>query len=134
MAEAWHHRSDAFSSIGSFMGILGARMGFPILDSVACIIICAFIVKAGYDIFVDAIKKMIDATCNDETIDRIRTVALEQESVEDVDLIKARVFGDKIYVDMEISCDENFTLYEAHNVAEQVTTLLKKNFRKLSIA
>lgn len=57
MADAWHHRSDAFSSIGSFIGILGARVGYPVLDSVACLVICFFIVKAAYDIFMDAIGK-----------------------------------------------------------------------------
>ena len=56
MADAWHHRSDALSSIGSFIGILGARMGFLVLDSVASIVITIFIVKAGVDIFIETVK------------------------------------------------------------------------------
>lgn len=57
MADAWHHRSDALSSVGSFVGVLGARMGFPILDPLASVVICIFIVKASYDIFADAVRK-----------------------------------------------------------------------------
>lgn len=51
MADAWHHRSDALSSVGSFIGILGARIGLPVFDPIASVIICAFIVKAAVDIF-----------------------------------------------------------------------------------
>ena len=57
MADAWHHRSDALSSVGAFIGILGARMGYPILDPIASVVICIFIGKAAYDIFKDAVDK-----------------------------------------------------------------------------
>ena len=60
MADAWHHRSDALSSVGSFIGILGARAGFPQMDPAAGVVICVFIVKASYDIFKDAVDKMVD--------------------------------------------------------------------------
>lgn len=64
MADAWHHRSDAFSSIGALIGILGARMGYPVMDSVASLVIFVFIVKASYDIFKDAMDKMVDHSCD----------------------------------------------------------------------
>ena len=57
MADAWHHRSDALSSIGSFVGILGARLGLPVLDPVASVVICVFILKAAFDVFRDAVSK-----------------------------------------------------------------------------
>lgn len=120
MADAWHHRSDSLSSIGSFVGILGARMGFLILDSVASVIICVFILKAGYDIFMDAVKKMIDEAVDDEMLDKIRKIAVLQDGVVKVDLIKTRLFAEKIYIDMEISVDGNKSLSEAHDVAERV--------------
>ena len=65
MADAWHHRSDAMSSVGAFIGILGARLGFPILDPIASVAICVLIVKASVDIFRDAIDKMVDHSCVD---------------------------------------------------------------------
>ena len=67
MADAWHHRSDAFSSIGALVGIGGARLGYPVMDSIASLVIFGFIVKAAYDIFKDAIDKMVDHSCDEET-------------------------------------------------------------------
>ena len=120
MASAWHSRADGLSSIGSFAGILGARLGFPILDSVAGIVICLFILKVAVDIFRESMSKMTDRACDDETVEQIRKIALEQEAVTGVDLIKTRMFGDRIYVDMEISADGNASLYQAHEAAQSV--------------
>ena len=120
MAEAWHHRSDALSSVGSFAGILGARLGFPLLDPAACIIICIFIVKVAVDIFRDAIDKMIDKTCDEETVELIRGIILEQEHVQGIDLLQTRLFGDKIYVDVEIRMDGDMPLHLSHDVAHTV--------------
>lgn len=76
MADAWHHRSDSLSSIGAFAGILGARLGFPVLDPLASIIICIFIGKASWDIFHDAMNKMVDKSCDDRTIQDMRQSVL----------------------------------------------------------
>ena len=93
MADAWHHRSDALSSVGSFVGVLGARMGFPILDPLASVVICIFIVKASYDIFADAVRKMIDESCSRETVEQMRSVILDQKGVRGIDDIRTRKFG-----------------------------------------
>ena len=76
MADAWHHRSDAMSSVGAFIGILGARMGYPILDPIASVVICIFIGKAAYDIFKDAVDKMVDIYVDIE-IAADKTLSLE---------------------------------------------------------
>lgn len=128
MADAWHHRSDAMSSVGAFVGILGARMGFPILDPVASVVICLFILKAAYDIFKDAVDKMIDKSCDKETVERIREVILAQPGVEGIDEIRTRLFGAKIYVDVEIEADGNKTLNETHAIAESVHEAIEKSF------
>lgn len=67
MADAWHHRSDALSSIGALIGIGGAMLGFPIMDSIASLVIFIFIAKAAYDIFKDAMDKMVDHSCDEQT-------------------------------------------------------------------
>lgn len=67
MAEAWHHRSDAMSSVGAFIGILGARMGYPILDPIASLVICVMILYAAYEVFKDSMDKMVDRSCDEET-------------------------------------------------------------------
>lgn len=131
MADAWHHRSDALSSVGSFVGILGARMGFPVLDSVASLVICVFIVKAAYDIFMDAIGKMTDRSCDDEVEQEIRQEVSHQEGVQGVDLLRTRLFGDRIYIDLEILADGNLTLYEGHEIAQRVHDAIEKKFPKV---
>ena len=120
LADAWHHRSDSLSSIGSFIGILGSRLGFPVLDSIASIIICVFILKAGYDIFKDAVKKIIDEACDDETVSRICKIAASQDGVVKVDSVKTRLFASKVYVDLEISADGDKSLREIHDIAQNV--------------
>ena len=131
MADAWHHRSDALSSVGALIGIGGARLGFPILDPVASVVICVFIEKAAYEIFMDAVDKMVDKACDEETEAALRECAATQEGVLGVDLLHTRVFGNKIYVDIEICADGEETLRRAHETAEQVHDSIEKNFPKV---
>lgn len=119
-ADAWHHRSDAFSSIGSFIGILGSRLGFKIFDPLASVIISLCIIKVSIDIFKDAIDKMVDKSCDKEVIDKVISVIEKNESVKNIDDIKTRQFGNKAYVDVEISVDENLLLKDAHKIAEEI--------------
>lgn len=130
MADAWHHRSDALSSVGSFVGILGARLGFPVLDSVASVVICLFILKASFDIFMDAINKMTDTACDDQTVEQICEVAKGCPGVLGVDQVKTRLFGDKIYVDVEICADGSLSLHEAHKIAEEVHDAIESSVFK----
>lgn len=131
MADAWHHRSDALSSVGALIGIAGARLGFPVLDPAASLVICVFIVKAAYDIFRDATDKMVDHSCDEETEHKFRECVLKQEGVLGVDLLHTRIFGKKIYVDIEICADGNKTLFEAHAVAEEVHSVIEREFPKV---
>ena len=119
-ADAWHHRSDALSSIGSFIGILGSRLGFKIFDPLASVIISLCIIKVSIDIFKDAIDKMVDKSCDKEVIDKVISVIEKNESVKNIDDIKTRQFGNKAYVDVEISVDENLLLKDAHKIAEEI--------------
>ena len=131
MADAWHHRSDALSSIGALIGIAGARIGFPILDPVASVIICIFIEKAAYDIFMDAVDKMVDKACDEEVEAMLKECALTQEGVLGVDLLHTRGFANKIYVDIEIRVEGDMKLREAHGIAEHVHDAIEQNFPKV---
>jgi cation diffusion facilitator family transporter len=131
MADAWHHRSDAFSSIGALIGIGGARLGFPIMDSIASLVIFVFIVKAAYDIFRDAIDKMVDHSCDEETENQIRECILQNENVLGIDLLQTRIFGNKIYADIEIRVDGSYTLRRAHEIAETVHNNIEQDFPKI---
>lgn len=131
MADAWHHRSDALSSVGALIGIAFARIGFPFMEPIASLVICVFIEKAALDIFKDAIDKMIDKSCDDETVSKIMECARQIDGVEAIDIIKTRVFGNKIYVDMEISADGNLPLKETHAIAENVHDAIESAFPKV---
>lgn len=128
MADAWHHRSDAMSSVGAFIGILGARMGFPILDPLASVVICVLIAKASVDIFRDAIDKMVDHSCDEHTEEKMRETILNVDGVKRVDLLQTRLFGSKVYVDIEIATDGNLSLNEAHDIAEKVHYKIEQDF------
>ena len=131
MADAWHHRSDALSSIGAFVGIGGAMLGFPVMDAVASLVIFVFIVKAAYDIFKDAMDKMVDHSCSDEIEQEIIDFVIQNKEVQGIDLFHTRMFGSKIYVDLEIAVDGDYSLREAHEIAENVHDAIESQFPKI---
>ena len=128
MAYAWHHRSDSLSSIGAFVGIAGSRMGYPVMDAAASMVISVFIAKAAYEIFMDAVNKMVDRACDAGTEEEIRQIVLAQEGVLGIDSLMTRLFGAKMYVDMEIAADGRKTLYETHAIAESVHEAIEEHF------
>lgn len=128
MADAWHHRSDAFSSIGSLIGIAGAMLGFPVLDSAASVVICIFILKVSYDILKGALANMLDTSCGDEYEKKLKDYVSAQEDVVRVDVLRSRMFGSKIYIDLEIEVDGDKSLRESHAVAERVHSSVERNF------
>ena len=128
MADAWHHRSDALSSVGSLIGIGGAMLGFPICDPIASVVISLFIIKASYNIFKDAIDKMMDTACDSETLEKMKSGVEAQNGVMGIDRIQTRQFGARAYVDVEIAADGNLTLTAAHAIAEGVHDAIEENF------
>ena len=112
MADAWHHRSDALSSIGSFIGIF----------------ICLMILHASYEVFSDAVHKMVDHSCDEETTQELCDLIHRVPGVEHVDSITTRIFGNRIYVDVEISVDDMLPLIEAHHIAETTHAAIEANF------
>ena len=128
MADAWHHHSDALSSVGALIGIVGARMGLPVLDPVAGLFICFFIAKAAFDIFREAIEKMVDHNCDEAFENALREKILSYSEVHSIDLMKTREFGNRIYVELEISVNGQLPLVEAHQIAEDIHDDIEKNF------
>lgn len=129
MADAWHHRSDALSSIGSLVGIAGARLGFPVFDPLASVVICLFIVKVSFDIFFDAMGKMTDESCDEVVENQMKQVVLDQRGVEEIDELRTRKFGDRVYVDIEISAQGTMSLNDSHAIAEEVHHAIECNFK-----
>ena len=131
-ADAWHHRSDALSSIGALIGIVGARHGFPVLDQVAGILICLMIMWVAIEIFRGAVDKMLDTSADREVEIRIKDLVYNFSRDENlgvgVDLLRTRTFGERVYVEMEINADGNLTLQQSHDIAERVHDKIEKEF------
>ena len=128
MADAWHHRSDALSSIGSLIGIGGAMLGFPILDPLASVAIAVCIITVAYDILKDAVSKMLDTACSSEYEKKLADFISAQDGVDRLDVLHTRMFGNKIYIDAEISVDGDKSLTDAHEIAESVHNQVEKHF------
>ena len=127
-ADAWHHRSDAMSSVGAFAGIGLARLGFPIMDPIAGLVIAVLILKVAFDIFKDAIAKMLDTSVGKDFERSVRKFIEEQPDVRHIDVLRTRQFGNRIYVDLEIAVRGDMSLVEAHNIAENVHRNVEKEF------
>lgn len=128
MADAWHHRSDAMSSVGALAGILGARMGVPVMDSLASFLICVLIGKAALDVFKDSMDKMVDKACDEDMARSMESVALRTQGVKQVDSMKTRLFGSRIYVDIEIGADRRLKLEQVHEIAREVHDAIEEQF------
>ena len=128
-ADAWHHRSDALSSVGSLVGIGGAILGFPVMDPIASVVICIFILKVAFDIIKDAFAKMLDTACSEEFEEELREFIASHEGVEAVDLLQTRLFGSRVYVDIEIAVDGEMKLRQAHDIAENVHDGIEEKYK-----
>lgn len=131
MADAWHHRSDALSSVGSLIGIGGAMLGFPVMDPLASVVICLFILKVSYDILIQALQNMMDTSCPDEYEERLREYISSCPGVGRLDVLRTRMFGSKIYIDAEIAVDGDMPLRDAHEIAENVHDGVEGSFENV---
>lgn len=129
-ADAWHHRSDALSSIGSLIGVVGTRY-FILSDSIASLVICLFILKVAFDIFKEAIDKLVDKACDEGLEQNIAKEIAKVYGVERVDEIKTRQFADRIYVDTEIAVDGNLKVSDGHEIAQNVHDRVEKLDEKI---
>lgn len=128
MADAWHHRSDALSSIGSLIGIAGARMGYPALDPAAGVVICLVIVAVALRTTRDALGQLLDTSCGRNYDRELENFIAAQDGVVHVDLLRTRRFGNRVYVDLEIAVDGDTSLRKAHSVAERVHLRVEQRF------
>lgn len=128
LADAWHHRSDALSSVGSLIGIGGAIIGFPIMDPIACVVISLLIIKVSYDIAKQAFDQMLDHACEPSLEKKMVEVVKAQNGVINLDSLTTRKFGSKIYVDVCIAADGSLTLKEGHDIAQAVHEQIEHNF------
>ena len=120
MADAWHHRSDAISSVAALIGIGGAMLGFPVLEPIATVFIAIFIAGVAFKLLRDALNQLLDSSVGSEFEEELSSFVNEQNGVLGVDMARSRRFGNRICIDLEIKVDGKQTLEEAHTIAENV--------------
>lgn len=130
-ADAWHHRTDALSSIGTLIGVIGARMGFPICDPIASIVICLIILKASIDIFMQAANQLVDHSADEETINEVKNIISHIDGVQNIDSLKTRVHSNRVYIDLEIGVCKDLSLIKAHEIAENVHHTLENKIKTI---
>ncbi len=127
-ADAWHHRSDAFSSIASFVAIIGSMLGFAICDPIGSIIICIIIFKVGGSILKESIDQITDKAAPDELTNEIKGKILENKDVLSISEIKTRIHASKLYIDVSITVNKDITVYDSHEIAEQIHRDIEESY------
>jgi cation diffusion facilitator family transporter len=130
-ATAWDHRSDVLSSLGAFIGILGARLGLPILDPIASLVICLLIIKVAVDIFKAAFDVLLDSSVDESTRQQLEATISAVDGVKEIDLLKTRITGSRYYVEVEIRCCRYLPLFASHAIAQTVHDRIERKFSKV---
>ncbi|MBS1256591.1 MAG: Ferrous-iron efflux pump FieF [Deltaproteobacteria bacterium] len=120
LANAWHHRSDAISSVAALVGIAGAQWGVPLMDPIAGVLVAGLIVKTGIDIGYGSLRELTDETAEDEVISELNKILTDVEGVDHYHEMRARRMGPHLLVDLHIEVDSMMSISAAHQVAERV--------------
>ncbi|MEG0857770.1 MAG: cation diffusion facilitator family transporter [Terrisporobacter sp.] len=119
-ADAWHHRSDALSSVAAFIGIGGSLLGFKALDPIATIIVGFFVAKVGFDIFKDATNELMDYSIDEKEESKILNIANVTDGVLNIGDLKTRKHGSMAYVDLTICVNKDLTVLQGHEIAHNL--------------
>jgi len=120
MADAWHHRTDAISSVAALIGIGAARLGMPILDPIAALVVAILVIKIGFSTFHKAYDELMDASLPKEVMDRIHGLTRQIKGVKGIKNIKARKLGIDVFIDMTIDVEPKMSVEEAHKITDQI--------------
>jgi len=131
LADAWHHRTDALSSVGSTVGVVGACMGYVWFDAAAGVLISSMILKAAVDIFVDATRKMTDRACSDEFEYALCKHVYACESVERIEELKTRLFGNRVCAEITVAVSGSMTSKEAFDVVQTLQKTVRDAFPEI---
>lgn len=131
IANAWHHRSDAFSSVATLIGVAGSMfLGEKgmILDPLAAVLVSFYICKSGYVVVKPSIDELLEKSLPQETEKEIRQLMKSVPGVEGVHQLRTRRIGNRIAIEAHTEMDGKMSLEEAHNIASTVENKLKKHF------
>jgi cation diffusion facilitator family transporter len=133
VANAWHARSDAASSLVVSLGLIGNLMGYPLLDPIAALIVGLMVGKMGWSFGWDALHDLMDRAVNEEEVDAIRATLRETPGVAGVHDVRTRKMGDMVVVDAHIEVDANLTVEQGHNIAVAARAAVMRRHRVLNL-
>ena len=128
LANAWHHRSDAISSIAALIGIIGSMAGFPVLDPIAAAMVSLMIIKVGYELTLGGFRDLMDTALNEKDTQKLQTTIDDISGVIKFHDLRTRKIGEGILMDVHIQVDSDLTVTEGHEVGERVRRQLIKNY------
>ena len=128
LANAWHHRSDAISSIAALVGIIGAMLGFPALDPIAAAIVAFMIMKVGYELTLGGFRDLMDTALNEKDTQKLQTTIDNISGVIKSHDLRTRKIGGEVLMDVHILVDSDLTVTEGHEVADRVRRQLIKEY------
>jgi cation diffusion facilitator family transporter len=131
-ANAWHHRSDSISSIVVFIGIGGAMLGWPVLDSIAAIIVSLMIARIGWKLSRQSMQELVDTALEPETLSSIRRHIKQVHGVEELHMLRSRRMGHNALVDVHILVNSKLSVSEGHQISEAVEHALINNFDEIN--
>ena len=130
-ANAWHHRSDAISSLVVLVGIAGAMAGLPVLDAVAAFMVALMIAHIAWGLMSNSARELIDTAVDDETRQRIAALIAQTDGVVSLHMLRTRMMGGKILADAHIQVHPRLSVSEGHQIAETVGELLKNRIERI---
>lgn len=131
-ANAWHHRSDAVSSIVVFVGIAGTYMGLPLLDGIAAIVVALMIAKIGFELGYQGIEELVDTALEPELVEKIREKILAVDDVRELHMLRSRRMGHNALVDVHIQVSPKLSVSEGHHISETVEKCLMDTFEEVN--
>ena len=133
VANAWHARSDAASSLVVGLGIIGNLAGYPILDPIAALIVGFMVAKMGWGFAWDALHDLMDRAVDEQEVEAIRKTLLDTPGVSDVHDVRTRKMGDMIVVDAHIEVDADITVEAGHDIAVLARQRVLQRHRVLNL-
>ncbi len=119
-ADAWHHRSDAVSSLAAAAGIMGSYLGYPILDPAAGAVVSLLILRVGWKIIQKAVTSLLTVSPDQKKLDEIKRIANTVDGVVEITELKAHYSGGDLFIDLKILVDYSLTVLKGHQIAVEV--------------
>ena len=128
IANAWENRADVFSSVAALLGVLGARIGFPILDPLAALGVAFFIAKSGTETLISAVNGITDKSVDEGMLKNIEMIFSEEKEMKNISKLRARKIGQKTWIDAEITFQSNIRIYEVKKIIARIRETIIDKF------